>query len=68
MLANCFTVTAQTDPIAEIQGRLSIYDPIDTTSFAIGKNAGHADMALGRWNTIFCSLFLNLFFEIAKLL
>ena len=31
---------AQTVPLAEIEGRLSIFTPNDTTSVFIGKNAG----------------------------
>ncbi|MDH3652358.1 MAG: tail fiber domain-containing protein [Saprospiraceae bacterium] len=48
----CSLLQAQPDPIAEIQGRLSIYLPDDTTSVHIGKNTGiNQDLTSERYNT-----------------
>ncbi|MDH3651755.1 MAG: hypothetical protein OEQ53_18875, partial [Saprospiraceae bacterium] len=48
----CSLLQAQPDPVAEIQGRLSIYLPDDTTSVHIGKNTGiNQDLTSERYNT-----------------
>ncbi|NND09056.1 MAG: tail fiber domain-containing protein [Saprospiraceae bacterium] len=50
-LISVVLLEAQIDPLAEIQGRLSIYLDFDTTSMHIGKNAGANQSGGQKMNT-----------------